>query len=151
MFIIWLFIEATVFLTMGFIYPNQEELVKWIRINLITEFITTVATIVVDFYKNLYIALAVRSVTFAFSIVAIGCMVLLGWLLGFYYGGGFWGVTTGISIAFVLWFLEYFIYFNYSKSFESYWQNIKKNSSLNGIIKAEEKEAIIEEKEEAHA
>ena len=61
----------------------------------------------------------------------------------------------------MLWVLEYFIYFNCSKSFESYWQNIKKNSSLNGIIKAqtqkeieeaeelEEKgEAIFEEKEE---
>ena len=84
--------------------------------------------------------------------VAVGSMIFFGWLLAFYCELGFWGANIGILIAELLWFLEYFIYFNFSRSFESYWQNIQKNSGAVGIIEddtqKETGEAIFEKKEE---
>ena len=151
-------ILTTVYLIIGNIYSNQEELVSSIRLCIMTGFMHALSAILVDFHKNLFIAFGERSVTLVFSIVAIGGIVLLGWLIGFYFGLGFWGANVGILMGEVLWILEYLIYFNYSKGFESYWRNMKTDSSLDGIVKAEaQKEneeagkAIFEEIEEAHA
>ena len=127
------FISAIAYFMMGLFYPNQEELVKWIRIKIIVNFIICQLTILIEFYRNIYIALCQRAVTLLLSSVAVGFVIFFGWLLGFYFGFGFWGVNIGVLIAGVLWFLQYSIYFNYSKSFESFWQNIEKEENRGQI------------------
>lgn len=126
----WLSFEIIVFNIIQFIYPNNEELIKWTKINILLSFMLLFLTTITDFYRNLYIALGKRAVTFVFSFVTLACMVTFGWLLGFYCGYGFWGVELAFLISEVVWVLEYLIYLYFSKSFESYRKNIKKDSSL---------------------
>ena len=139
-YIFWLLIETIVYFTIQLIYPNQEELVKWVKINIILSFVLLFLTTIADFQRNLFVALGKRTVTLVYTLVTFGCIVFSGWLLGFYIGLDFWGVAIGLTISEVVQLFLYLIDLSYSKSFESFWKNIEKHSSVDEIFKTQAQE-----------